>query len=221
MGKIALVLGGTGLVGSHVVNLLNNNTNFDQIIVLSRRNAFENLANVKTIVTDFKNLDFLVELPKIDSIFSCLGTTKQLTPNKQAYLDIELGIPQRVIDELTKFDNIPNKIHVVSAVGASPNSKNFYMKMKGDLQIMIQSTAIKHKYFYQPAVILGERERAERWWEKATVKISKGIDKILSGSSLKYHTIEAKQIAQAMVAYDLKDDRDEVKFLLYNEMTNS
>lgn len=220
MGKTALILGGTGLVGSHVVTQLNEDANYSKIIVLSRRKAFENLKKVEVIITDFKDFSFISALPPIDSIFSCLGTTKKQTPNKQAYLEIEIGIPTKVLSALEQAENRPSKIHVVSTIGANAKSGIFYIKMKGELEALIAESFIPQKFIYQPAVILGERERAYKMWEKVVFSASKMMDKILKGQSMKYHTIESKQIAKAMIHYDQQSSTDAISKLMYEQMTN-
>lgn len=218
MQKTALILGGTGLVGSHLMEQLTQRKEYDKIFVLTRRKIQFDSEKIIAIVTDFKDYSFISELPKIDSVFSCLGTTKNQTPDKTEYLAIEIGIPSDVIKTLEQTGNHPSKIHIVSAIGANPKVGNFYIKMKGELETLIKNSFFNQKFIYQPAVILGERNRPYKMWEKLVFSVSKLMDKILKGKSMKYHTIEAKQIAKAMIHYDVQSNPATIKVLLYNEM---
>ena len=83
----AVLFGGTGLTGSCILDLLNNDPDFKSIIVVTR-NIFTHSSNkISNKVIDFSDPAEIESCIKQDSIvFSCIGTTQaQVKGDKNKY----------------------------------------------------------------------------------------------------------------------------------------
>lgn len=218
MGKSALVLGSSGLIGSLLLEKLFNHPDYSTIITIVRKPQQINHPKLIEIVTDFNSDINLDDIETINSIFSCLGTTRKKTPDLDAYHKIEVDIPNQfaklgIQKGLTKF-------HYISAVGANANSSNFYLKMKGEAEETLQKNTIKQLFLYRPSLLIGNRAEY-RLAENISAKVFPLINFFLRGNLSKYKSIEAKKVAQSLIENDLHSTSNKVSILHYNEIINS
>src|SRR6476661_890777 len=88
-GKIALVLGASGLVGSSLTKLLLADDRFSEVRTFVRRKTgIENPKLLESAV-DFDHLDGWRHLLKGDMLFSALGTTLKQAGNKAAQYKVD------------------------------------------------------------------------------------------------------------------------------------
>ncbi len=218
MNKTALVLGSSGLIGSLLLEKLFNHPDYSTIITIVRKPQQINHPKLIEIVTDFNSEINLDDIETIDSIFSCLGTTRKKTPDLDAYHKIEVDIPNQfaklgIQKGLTKF-------HYISAIGANTNSSNFYLKMKGEAEETLQKNTIKQLFLYRPSLLIGNRTEY-RLAENISAKVFPLINIFLRGNLSKYKSIEAEKVAQSLIENDLHSTSNKVSILHYNEIINS
>jgi len=218
MNKTALVLGSSGLIGSLLLEKLFNHPDYSTIITIVRKPQQINHPKLIEIVTDFNSEINLDDIETIDSIFSCLGTTRKKTPDLDAYHKIEVDIPNQfaklgIQKGLTKF-------HYISAIGANTNSSNFYLKMKGEAERTLQKNNIKQLFLYRPSLLIGNRAEY-RLAENISAKVFPLINFFLRGNLSKYKSIEAEKVAQSLLENDLQLNSEKVSVLYYNEIINS
>ncbi len=217
MNKTALVLGSTGLVGSLLLEELLKDDIYKNIILIARRSCGIQDAKIQEIVTDFSNYDFMQQVIPVDTIFSCLGTTKKRTPNLAEYRKIEIEIPQTIAQRCLLKGRL-NAIHIVSAIGANATSYNFYSKIKGEMEAAISALEIPRTFIYRPALILGNRRNDNRFLEKMGAKLAPIMDSLLSKKMIKYHSIPAQDIARSMLYNDINVFVNGTTILEYPEM---
>ncbi len=85
---------------------------------------------------------------------------------------------------------------LVSSYGADPSSKNFYYRMKGELDRDVQKLGFKSVYIMRPSFLMGDREQV-RLAERAASGLAKGMTK-LPGLH-KFRPIDAETVAKAML----------------------
>ena len=216
--KTALILGSTGLIGSLLLDKLLNHSSYSKVITIVRKPQQFNHPKLVEIITDFNSEVNLDEIEKIDSIFSCLGTTRKKTPDLDAYHKIEVDIP----NPFSKLGNQKGltKFHYISAVGANVNSSNFYLKMKGEAEKTLENTGIKQLLLYRPSLLIGNRTEY-RLTENISAKIFPLINFFLRGNLSKYKSIEAEKVAQSLLENDLHATSNKVSILHYNEIIHS
>jgi uncharacterized protein YbjT (DUF2867 family) len=196
MGKTAIILGATGLVGGIVLQKLIEDEAYTAIKLFSR-NKIEGLPiKVKQFLGNILQLENFEKDFEADEVFCCIGTTAKKTSDKTVYKAIDYGIPVTAA-KLSKRNNIPTFM-VVSAMGANARSNIFYNKTKGEMERDVLLQKIINTYVLQPSIIGGKRKET-RIGEKIGLFIFKIIQPLFIGKLQNYKIIEAEEIAQAMV----------------------
>ena len=110
MGNKAAVFGSTGLIGSHLIKILEADPDFNLVIAPTRKNASYSNKKIKNIVIDFKNFKSYVDVVEgCDSVFIAIGTTQSKVKwDKKKYIEIDYGIPINIARacELCKVNKI-------------------------------------------------------------------------------------------------------------------
>lgn len=213
--KKAIVYGASGLVGSYILESLLNDTNYEQIIIVVRKDLNIQHPKLKILIGDFHSLANVVKGIYADEIFIALGTTQKKTPDRKQYYQIDHDYP--ILAAQLAKENGAKSVFLVSAIGANENSSVFYVKMKGETERDIINLNFDHTNIFRPSMILGNRKE-KRTLEKVLISIFKVINPLFIGKSSKYKGIEAKDIAQSMVKAANKLN-DPVKILEWEEMT--
>jgi len=197
MNKTAIILGASGLTGSHILqNLIEDNRY--ETIKLFLRSKVEGITSPK--VQQFIGNLLELEQFKIDftanEVYCTIGTTKSKTPNKETYKKIDYGIPVAAA-QLAKSNQIDTFL-VVSAMGANKNSNVFYNKTKGEMEQDVLAQKIANTYIFRPSLIGGNRKES-RTLENLGLKIFKIIQPLFIGPLQKYKIVNAATIATAMI----------------------
>jgi len=195
--KTAIVLGGTGLTGSLLLNRLIADNSYTSIKLFSRKASGNNSPKVKEYIGDMFQLDRFKEDFTADEVFCCIGTTSALTKDRAIYRAIDFGIPVAAA-QLAKANKIPTFL-VMSSLGANARSRIFYSRTKGEMEQAVLDQALPHTYILRPSLILGDRNE-KRFGENTGAVLLKLAHVFLRGSIKKYRAIHADGIAAAMIA---------------------
>ena len=194
--KTALLFGASGLVGSHLLNLLISNNNYSKIKLFVRSTIDIIDPKIEIIKTDFNNLENHREDIKGDDCFFCIGTTKKNSPDKNEYERVELKIPKQIA-QIAK-SNLVNSFVFVSSGYADPKSSGDYLKFKGLVEQEIKNQNFDKIGIMRPSFLLGNRKE-KRLGEKFGIILFKLLTPILVGPLRKMRPIRAEIVAKAMV----------------------
>ncbi|MFB9051882.1 NAD(P)H-binding protein [Formosa undariae] len=196
MGKTAIVLGATGLTGSHLVKSLLTNSDYSRIVLFSRSTCGIQHAKITEYLIDLFDLESYKTLFKADVVFCCIGTTKSKTPDKTIYHKVDYGIPVAAANLCVQ--NSINRFICISALGADAKSNVFYNRTKGEMEAVVLSLNIENTYMLQPSLITGGREefRLGEYIGKIVMRITAPF---FIGKLKNYKPIESKSIALAML----------------------
>lgn len=186
----ALVIGSTGLVGSLLVNELT--TKNISTIAVTRRPIENNYNSNSLFEVDFNSALDNKKFPPCDHIYICLGSTIKKAGSQQAFRKVDF-------DYSLEFAKIARnmgakKISLVSSVGANCNSKNFYLRVKGELEEAIDNLDYDQINIYRPSLLIGSRDET-RFLEKLGQNLSFLVNLLLWGSLKKYRSINANRLA--------------------------
>jgi uncharacterized protein YbjT (DUF2867 family) len=195
MGKMAIVLGATGLTGNLLLNLLIEDTNYSKIILFSRSTINKKSEKIEEHLVDLLELDKQKKYFIADEIYCCIGTTASKTKNRETYRAIDYGIPITAA-KMAQDINIPT-FGVISSMGADATSNLFYNRTKGEMERAILALNIKNTFILRPSLIGGDREDF-----RLGERVGKGVMKLLNpffiGTLKKYKMIHPKKIATSM-----------------------
>ena len=194
--KIAILFGATGLVGSHLLNLLVNSNEYDKIKIFSRKDIKISNPKIEQFIIDFNELEKNKGNITGDDCFFVMGTTRRVTPQKKDYIDVELNLPVRIA-KIVRDNNIKSFIYVSSG-GANADSRNLYLQNKGKAEKEIINLSFDFTAIIQPSLLLGNRKE-KRIGEKFGIILFKFLTPILVGPLRKMRPIRAEIVAKAMV----------------------
>tara|TARA_B100000530_G_scaffold108266_1_gene67263 strand:+ start:229 stop:885 length:657 start_codon:yes stop_codon:yes gene_type:complete len=194
--KTALLFGATGLVGSHLLNLLISNNNYSKIKVFVRSSIELNDPKIEIIQTDFNNLKNHREDIKGDDCFFCIGTTKKNSPDKNEYKRVELEVPKQVA-QIAK-SNLVNSFVFVSSGYADPKSSGDYLKFKGLVEEELKRLNFSKLGIMRPSFLLGNRQE-KRVGEKIGIFVFKLLSPLFLGPLKKMKPIHSVTVAKAMI----------------------
>lgn len=197
--KTAVVLGSTGLTGQFLTQFLLNDITFTKVRILVRKPVSISHPKLEIEIVDFEKLaDYRKKLGNGDCIFCCIGTTqRKVKGDKVLYRKIDVDIPVHAA-QMGKDAGFKQYL-VVSAVGANPRSANYYLKIKGDMEKEITALQYDRFHVFRPSLVLGDRTefRPLEIFAKNTMKV---FDHLLFGKAKRYRSMQAMDIARAMVA---------------------
>ena len=190
----ALILGGTGLVGNQLVQLLIEDNRFETVEILTRRELDLREIKVLTHVVDFANFEDLPLNSKIDILFIAFGTTIKKAGSQAKQVEIDVNIPTKVM-ELAKKQGI-EKCVLISSLGVSAKSPFFYSRMKAQLDENARKIGFNQLIIIKPSMLDGNRTE-KRLGEKLSISIGNSLGK--TGLINKYRPVEVINVAKCMI----------------------
>lgn len=190
--KTALLLGATGLVGSHLLKQLLENPNYTQVVAFTRRPLDVRHPKLRQEILDFDHPD--ASKIKGDDLFCALGTTLRKAGSKEAQYRIDCLYPYK-IGRIAKQNDVRQYL-LVSSVGADAKSSNFYLRTKGELEEKIQELGFEHFVAARPSFLFGERKEF-RLGEKIGIALAKALKPLIPR---RYRGIDAEKVAWALIA---------------------
>lgn len=197
----AIIVGASGLIGSSLLTELLHHAEYDEVLVVVRKELPLTRKKLVQLVVDFNKLDQFAAAITGHVLFCCLGTTKSKTPDVAEYRRIDHDYPLQLA-QIAKTNGV-KQCHLVSAIGANKKSAAFYLKLKGELEEDLQKTGMETLHIYQPSMLYGDRKE-QRAFEKIFIAFFKVIDPLMVGGLRKYRSISATSVASAMYKNSLK-----------------
>jgi uncharacterized protein YbjT (DUF2867 family) len=203
MANKAVIAGASGLVGSELLNILLHENFYDEVLVLVRKELPLQHKKLVQLVIDFNQLKSHAAAINGHALFCCLGSTRAKTPDMKQYYAIDHDYPVQLA-QMALQNNI-KQYHLISAIGANSQSKNFYTRLKGETENDIAHIGLKTVHIYQPSLLTGNRKEY-RLVERMAAGLMKVVDPLLAGGLKKYRSIPAATVAKAMYKQSLNTD---------------
>ncbi|MFN7729959.1 MAG: oxidoreductase [Bdellovibrio sp.] len=146
------IAGATGLVGSECLNLLQSEAEVKNIEVFARR-ALQLPGKAKFKETDFINFQ---KGEALDAGLCALGTTIRKAGSEDQFYKVDhdfiLNFARHCLARGAQ------KFIVVSALGADPQSRFFYSRVKGKTERDLRQLNFKSLVILRPSLLLGDRQ---------------------------------------------------------------
>jgi uncharacterized protein YbjT (DUF2867 family) len=196
--RTATLIGATGLIGGHLLTLLQSDDYFDTIRVLVRRPFQTDRTKTAVRLIDFEDHEsYKLGIDGSDAVFVAVGTTqKKVKGDKEAYRKVDYDLPVKAA-RFCKETGCPQLL-IVSSVGANSKSNNFYLALKGEVEKTIKESGIPSTSVFRPSMLLGNREES-RPAERVGQVIMKTFSFAIAGSFRKYKPVNAVDVAKAML----------------------
>lgn len=202
--RVALA-GASGLVGRYLLRELaswwgkDGDALCSEVLVLTRRPlgveapAVEGRAAIREVLVDF---EALVEAPgagpladeRVDHLYCALGTTIRTAGSKEKFRRVDHDYPV-ALGRLGQAAGA-RSFGLVSSVGATPDTRNFYLRTKGETERDVAALGLPRLVVARPSIIGGHRDefRAGEW-------VAKQVGKLIPG---RYRTVHPLTIAVAL-----------------------
>jgi nucleoside-diphosphate-sugar epimerase len=213
--KTAIILGSSGLTGSFILEKLIEDNEYGKIILFNRKKSGINNSKIEEIITDFKHELKLDSIEKIDSIFSCLGTTRKKTPDLNQYRAIEIEIPFKIA--ALALQKGLKTMHFISSVGADSKSSNFYLKIKGEAEEKLANLNIPFLHIYRPSLLIGPRKE-HRLAEKILMLLMPIFNPLMFWRFSKYKTMQIENLSKSMISKDKIQNISDVEIHEYESI---
>ena len=214
--KRAIVFGASGFVGSNLLKELLNSPDYEQVTVVVRKKLNINHPKLITLIGDYSSLPALESDISADEIFIALGATRKSSPEKEKYYEVDHDYP--VLAARIAKARGAKSVFIVTAVGANPNSRVFYVRTKGETERDIIALDFDHTHIFRASMIMGNRAE-NRPLEKPFIKIWSAFNRILVGKTNRYRGMAGEDIARAMKS-SATNQLEKLKIYHWKEMTD-
>ncbi|MFM2485957.1 NAD-dependent epimerase/dehydratase family protein [Celerinatantimonas yamalensis] len=188
-----LLVGSTGLVGSHVLHLALAEQRVQEVLVLTRRALNIQHPKLRTQIVDFENLPEDARLWHADAVICTLGTTMRIAGSKAAFRRVDYAYPLAVAKRARQHHTPAYVLN--SALGANPTARIFYNQVKGELERDLTQLGYPSLSLIRPGLIGGAREQV-RLGEQTLSVVLNILSPLLPR---RWHINPAPRIAQALI----------------------
>ncbi|MGH6653530.1 MAG: NAD-dependent dehydratase [Sphingopyxis sp.] len=190
----ALLIGATGMVGGAVIA----HAGVLSLTILVRRDKDDLPEEHALLVAPPERWADIIAVERPAVLISCLGTTIRQAGSQAAFRAVDHGL----ILSAAKGARMAGTRHMilVSAVGASANSRNFYLKTKGETEDGLRALGFERLDILRPGLLMGDRAGPKRLGEGIAMVAAPITDALLHGSLRRYRSIPSETVARAIVA---------------------
>ena len=197
--RSALLLGATGLVGGHCLDLLLADDRYSRVTTLTRRplpRAEDPGARLDARVVDFELLAEQWDVAVTD-VYCCLGTNMTAAESRKSFRRVDHDYT--VEAARLAHDAGARRLALVSAAGADPGSRISLTRVKGETERDVTALGYECVEIFRPAMLLGARPQPRRG-ERVAKAVSPAVAKLMIGRLRRFRPIKAQALAAAMIA---------------------
>ena len=195
--RVALLAGGSGLVGNELLRLLLRTSDYSRIYAVSRRPLpFDNPRLANRIVP-LEETRARLNGVHCDDVFCCIGSTRSSAGSVQEREKVDLDLVVSFARAAQAFG--ATRMVVVTSAGANAQSRNPYLRVKGLLEGALRELRFPCLEIMQPGLLLGVRAQP-RLLELAGSAVMPLLNPLLFGRLALWRGIAASDLAAAMLA---------------------
>jgi len=187
--KDVILLGASGLVGGHVLELLLADPKVNRVRAIVRTPLQRTAKKLEQSILNFEEISNAPHLLRGDVIVCALGTTIGKAGSEAAFRTVDHDYP--LLAARLGQDQGVKHFLLVSSLGADSGSRIFYNRVKGEIEAALERLAFERLTLVRPSLLLGDRAEF-RFGER----IFQVLGKLIPG---KYRPVHARQVAAALV----------------------
>lgn len=195
MSKVIIMFGSTGETGKRALDKLIASNSISKIHLMNRRIQGIQHHKVLEHLIDFEQPNTFTNIPHADAVICTLGTTIKKAGSKEAFKQVDL---HHVLAAANWAKQRSEHFIVVSSFGANPDSSNFYLKTKGDLERALIHMNWPQLSIFRPGLLLGKREEF-RMMERLAGLLSGVMNIVLIGPLKSLKATKMDILANALV----------------------
>jgi uncharacterized protein YbjT (DUF2867 family) len=204
-GRDLLLAGATGLVGGLLLRRLLADPGFDGTVFAPlRRDPGVSDPRLAVLRTDFApgsgdmQLAAAIEARSsrpLHAYASCLGTTIRTAGSREAFIAVDRDLVLRLAQ--LAHDHGARHALLVSSVGASRQTGNFYLRVKGEVEDALARIGFDRIDLIRPGLLIGPRSE-RRPAEKLFQALAPASNLLMQGALRRYRSIAAEEVAASM-----------------------
>ena len=195
-GNIALLAGASGLTGGFTLDALLGAPEVTRVIAVTRRPLGREHPRLANRIVQFERLESQLKGTACEVALCCLGTTLRKAGSQQRFRAVDVDCVL-TFARAAKAANA-RRFVVMSSVGADPNSRNFYLRTKGDMEEELEGVGFESLDILQPSMLIAWRAEM-RPLELLASAFMPLVAPLLRGKYLHYRPIGARTVAAAML----------------------
>lgn len=207
----AVIVGSTGLVGSCLLEQLDEDKAFTEILSLVRKKTGKPYNNVKEVEVNFDNLPEEVFV-NTQIVFCCLGTTIKKAGSQEAFRKVDFEYPLETA--IMAKDKGVKSLAIVTAMGSDASSSIFYNRVKGEIENALTDLKFDRLGIFRPSMLLGERNET-RIGERIGQIVMNFFGLLIPKN---YKAIHGQKVATAMLQFAKQTNTTGKKVILSGEM---
>lgn len=197
MGSVVALAGASGLVGSRCLEALLAHPGVEGVVSLGRRRLPTPHPKLTQMEVDFATLGPETASPQpVQAAICALGTTLEKAGSRDAFRAVDHDAVL-AFARWAKAQGASTFV-LVSSVGANPNARSFYLKVKGQVEAALADMGWQRLVALHPGLLLGRREES-RPGEAVARAIMPLLNPLLRGPLTRFRGVSAAVVAQAAV----------------------
>lgn len=194
-----VLIGATGMVGRQVMARAVGRGDLRLTGVARREVPLPPGARMEMLLSDPSHWDDAIAAAQPQVAVIALGTTiRAVGGDKAAFRAVDHDLVVQCARAAKEAG--ARQLIVVSSVGASAASRNFYLSVKGETEDALAKLKFERLDIVRPGLLRGRREGPLRMGERIGMWLNPLVDPFLRGGWTKYRSISAAVLADAILA---------------------
>ncbi|MBT2134261.1 NAD(P)H-binding protein [Croceibacterium sp. LX-88] len=192
-----LLVGASGLVGHRVMETAKDEAWLRVVALARRETPMPRGAKMEMLVAPPGEWPEVVAAIAPDAMICALGTTMKQAGSEEAFRSVDHDLVLSVASAAREA-GVKNFV-LISSVGANPNSKTFYLRVKGEVEAAVSKLRFRRLDILRPGLLRGKRQGEARRLERMAMLFAPLTDLFMLGGMSRYRSIEAREVAAAAI----------------------
>jgi uncharacterized protein YbjT (DUF2867 family) len=200
--RIGLV-GATGLLGRRMIEISSAGDQVRIVGIARREVTLPKGARMEMFVAETSKWGEVLEAVVPRTLICALGTTwKKAGRDEEAFRAVDHDLVMQTAEAAVKA-GVSNMV-LISSAGADPTQKNFYLRVKGEVEREISKVGFKRLDILRPGLLKGSRENDLRPAELLARIASPIVDPLVPTKFAMFRSVEADLVAEAALGLSLR-----------------